>query len=156
MENRNIKLYSAQIEGATKGVRDLLAECPKEECISTLTLLLQMKEKAVNALCEQLEDNVVSLQYQGMSTATVAVVAEGYVNAIRTASSQMCLFAAELAKITHTSNIAQAYESISERVEHHVTDLLRPYMEAQEAIINDADEASHAECWAAYHYSKQS
>ncbi len=148
----NLRLSQAQIEAANKAVSEMLSADKKQDTIDSLTALIQMKEKAVNTLYEQLEENVCELAHCGISAASVAVVAEGYAEAIRTASGQMIIFANELSKLGHDENIALAYQHISEATEKKVCKLLEPYQAMQERILSDVEEAVFSEIYETFHH----
>lgn len=148
----NLRLSQAQIEAANKAVKEMLSADKKQDTIDSLTALIQMKEKAVNTLYEQLEENVCELAHYGISAASVAVVAEGYAQAIRTAAGQMVIFANELSKLGHNENIALAYQHISEATEKKVAKLLAPYQAAQESILADSEEAVFLEIYETFHH----
>lgn len=148
----NLRLSQAQIEAANKAVKEMLNADKKQDTIDSLTALIQMKEKAINTLFEQLEENVCGLAHSGISAASVAVVAEGYVQAIRTASGQMIIFANQLSKLGHSEDIATAYQHISEATEKKMSKLLAPYQAAQESILADSEEAVFLEIYETFHH----
>lgn len=148
----NLRLSQAQIEAANKAVSEMMGADKKQDSIDSLTSLIQMKEKAINTLFEQLEENVCGLAHCGISAASVAVVADGYTQAIRTAAGQMIIFANELAKLGHNEDIATAYQHISESTEKKVNDLLSPYIAMQERILSDPEEAVFSEIYETFHH----
>lgn len=150
--SKRLQLSTAQVEAAIRGAQDLLTCDSREETLDSLRRLLQMKEKAITILIDHLERYVVNLKNQGISGASVAVVGSGYKQAISTAASQMVVFAEEMARLTHDQDISFAYNRISDRVDRQVNNILDPFVEQQETLLQDEDEAMHQECWATYHY----
>lgn len=148
----NLRLSQAQIEAANKAVSEMLSADKKQDTIDSLTALIQMKEKAINTLYEQLEEDVCRLAHSGISAASVAVVADGYTQAIRTAAGQMVIFANQLSQLAHNEDMATAYQHIAESTDKKVCKLLEPYQAMQERILSDVEEAVFLEIYETYHH----
>lgn len=148
--SRGLKLSTAQIEAATRATAEIMEAEDKQDTINALTSLVMMKEKAIITLSDHLERYVCSLNRHGLSGASVAIVADGYLQAIRTASSQMMIFADQLSKVIKNEDMAQAYAHIVERAERDAEKLISTYVESQKKIFEDG-ESVFAEIYETYH-----
>ena len=118
----------------------------KQDIFDSLTSLIMTREAAINALKEQME-NVCSLSSKGVSSATIATIAEGYLNGARVICAQMVIFAQELASISHDTDILLYYESLSERAETAFVEMLQPYREAAGRVVSDKEFAAFSEIY---------
>lgn len=148
MEQRptNLKLFAAQVEAATYALGELKEASQKQDIFDSLTSLIMTREAAINALKEQLE-NVCSLSSKGVSSATIATIAEGYLNGARVICAQMVIFARELASIGHDADILYYYESVSERTENAFSEILQPFREAAGRVVTDKEFAAYSEIY---------
>lgn len=148
MEQRptNLKLFAAQVEAATYALGELKEASDKQDIFDSLTSLIKTREAALTTLKEQLE-NVCSLPAKGVSSATIATIGEGYLYGARVICSQMVIFARELSKLSHDTDILYYYESVSERTENAFSEILQPYREAAGRMIADTEFAAYSEIY---------
>ena len=143
----NLKLFTAQVAAATYALDELKEASDKQDIFDSLTSLITTREAAINALKEQLIENVCSLPSKGVSSATIATIGEGYLYGARVICSQMAIFARELASIGHDADILYYYESVSERTENAFSEILQPYREAAGRVIADQEFAAYSEIY---------
>ncbi len=142
----NLELFAAQVEAAHLALQEIQEASDKQDIFDSLTSLIMTREAAINALKEQME-NVCSLSSKGVSSATIATIAEGYLNGARVICAQMVIFAQELASISHDTDILLYYESLSERAETAFVEMLQPYREAAGRVVSDKEFAAFSEIY---------
>lgn len=143
----NLKLFTAQVEAATYALGELKEASQKQDIFDSLTSLITTREAAINALKEQLIENVCSLPAKGVSSATIATIGEGYLYGARVICAQMVIFAQELASISHDTDILLYYKSLSERAETAFVEMLQPYREAAGRVMTDKEFAAFSEIY---------
>lgn len=143
----NLELFAAQVEAATYALGELQEASQKQDIFDSLTSLITTREAAINALKEQLIENVCSLPAKGVSSATIATIGEGYLYGARVICSQMVIFARELSKLSHDTDILYYYESVSERTENAFSEILQPFREAAGRVVTDKEFAAYSEIY---------
>ncbi len=143
----NLKLFAAQVEAAHLALQEIQEASDKQDIFDSLTSLITTREAAINALKEQLIENVCSLSSKGVSSATIATIGEGYLYGARVICSQIAIFARELASISHDADILYYYESVSKRTENAFSEILQPFREAAGRVISDPEFAAFSEAY---------
>ena len=110
-----------------------------------------MKEKAARFVLEELESMVTRFTSKGVSLVSLAAIAEAYKQAIEAYTSQMQVFANELAGLTQNADMRNGYSYISERLITHAEDLIKPLKESREKAMSDADSMVFAEIYETWH-----
>ena len=110
-----------QIKAAEAEAMELLNDTEESPIFraNCLRQVLQMKERTARFILEELEGIIVRFTAQGVSSVSLAAIAEAYQQAIEASTSQMQIFANELAGLTHNADMEECYSYISESLSNH-------------------------------------
>ena len=146
-------ILELQIKAAEAETMDLLndTEVTPLSRANTLRQIVQMKERAARFILEELESMIVRFKAQGVSSVSLVAIAEAYQQAVEASTSQMQIFANELAGLTHNADMEEGYSYISERLSNHAEDLIKPLKESKEKALSGVDSMVFAEFYETWH-----
>ena len=147
------KVLELQIKAAEAEAMDLLndtEETPLSRA-NTLRQIVQMKERAARFVLEELESMIARFTAHGVSSVSLVAIAEAYQQAIEASTSQMQIFANELAGLTHNEDMVEGYGYISERLYNHAETLIKPLKESKERALKKVDSMVFAEIYETWH-----
>ena len=138
-----------QIKAAEAEAMELLNDTEESPIFraNCLRQVLQMKERTARFILEELEGIIVRFTAQGVSSVSLAAIAEAYQQAIEASTSQMQIFANELAGLTHNENMKEGYSYIAERLSSYAEDLIKPLKESKEKALKGVDSMVFAEIY---------
>lgn len=143
------KVLELQIKAAEAEAMDLLndtEETPLSRA-NTLRQIVQMKERAARFVLEELESMIARFTAHGVSCVSLVAIAEAYQQAIEASTSQMQVFANDLAGLTHNEDMVEGYGYISERLSNHAETLIKPLKESKEKALKGVDSMAFAEIY---------
>lgn len=147
------KVLELQIKAAEAEAMDLLndtEETPLSRA-NTLRQIVQMKERAARFVLEELESMIARFTAHGVSCVSLVAIAEAYQQAIEASTSQMQVFANDLAGLTHNEDMVEGYGYISERLSNHAETLIKPLKESKERALKKVDSMVFAEIYETWH-----
>ena len=142
-------ILELQIKAAEAETMDLLndTEVTPLSRANTLRQRVQMKERAARFILEELESMIVRFKAQGVSSVSLVAIAEAYQQAVEASTSQMQIFANDLAGLTHNDDMVEGYGYISERLSNHAEELIKPLKESKEKALKGVDSMVFAEIY---------
>lgn len=143
------KVLELQIKAAEAEAKEILNETEESPLFraNCLRQVLQMKERAARFILEELESMIARFTVQGVSSVSLVAIAEAYQQAIEASTSQMQIFANELAGLTHNEDMVEGYGYISERLSSYAEDLIKPLKESKEKALKGVDSMAFAEMY---------
>ena len=143
------KVLEMQLKAAETEAFEILTD--SEEDITSrsncLRQVVQMKERAARFVIEELESLITRFTARGVSSVSLAAIAEAYQKALESSVSQMQIFANELSKLTHNDDIKNGYGAISESLVSYMDNLIRPLKESKGKALEGLDGMIFAEIY---------
>ena len=150
------KVLEQQIQAAHTEIEEIERD-PQDpiDHVTTLRRLVQMKQRVSCFLLSELEDIITRFTSKGVSSVSLMLIGESYQQALEASSSQMQIFANELAKLTHNTEMEECYKLISERLISQAESLVNPLRESKEKALADLDDMVFAEIYEPWHNLNQ-
>ena len=135
------KVLELQIKAAEKEALELLKDEEQSPITRAKTLrqVVQMKERAAYFIFDELGGMITRLATHGVSCVSLVPIAEAYQQALEATTSQMQIFANELAGLTHNEDMGEGYGYISERLTAEAEALIKPLRENREEALQSVD-----------------
>lgn len=147
------KVLEMQIKAAEAEAMDLLndTELSPLSRANTFRQIVQMKERAARFILEELESMIARFTAHGVSSVSLVAIAEAYQQAIEASTSQMQIFANDLAGLTHNEDMEEGYSYISERISNHAEDLIKPLKESKGKAMQSVEGMVFFEIYETWH-----
>ncbi len=140
-----------QVKAAESEAAEMLTDEDMEPSsrVDVLRQVLQMKERAANAIFEELKNTITRLSGNGVSSVSLFEIACAFLKALEASASQMEVFASELAGLIHNTDIdiEDCYVRISERIVNNAENLIKPLKESKEKAVSGVDSMIYAEIY---------
>ena len=147
------KALELQIKAAEKEALELLKDEEQSPITRAKTLrqVVQMKERAAYFILEELGNMITRFMSRGVSCVSLVPIAEAYQQALEASTSQMQIFANELAGLKHDEEIEEGYGYISERLTAEAEALIKPLRENRGKALQSVDEMIFFEILETWH-----